>query len=75
MAIISLLLFAVTVLALPGHVKLDFTKKAVADPYLQARSAGSVDVPLTQSADKIVRKSSAYAGSLLLLTFFPGILH
>jgi hypothetical protein len=70
MAVISLLLFAATVLASPGHLKLDFSKKAVADPNLQARSAGSVDVPLTQSADKIVRKSSAYAGSLFLLTFF-----
>jgi hypothetical protein len=64
MAIISLLLFAATVLASPGHLKLDFTKKAVTDPNLQARSAESVDVPLIQSANKIVRKSSAYAGSL-----------
>jgi hypothetical protein len=76
MAVISLLLFAATVLASPGHLKLDFSKKAVADPNLQARSAGSVDVPLTQSADKIVQKSSAYAGSLFLLTIFSvGILH
>ena len=55
MAITSLLLFAATVLAAPEYLKLDFTKNAVADPNVKARDTGSVDVPLTQSADKIVR--------------------
>jgi hypothetical protein len=54
MAIASLLLLASTVLA-SGHLKLDFSKRAVMYTDLERRSAGYDSVALTQSPDKIVR--------------------